>query len=434
MTIWADHVVKIGNDIKQLTKRPENPEEHRRAVEPWLTAVFQSENLALLVGSGLTLGVCHVASVEAPDMRVVPLGCELEDSVNKSAAESAKRMGRSVPNLEDQIRAALQFIQGLRVTQDKLAEHWENAVDRVLVEFLMSVLGSERAFLASVTSGSEEGLRARTLLVSFLLSFAGRAATRERLRLFTTNYDRFIEYACDEAGLRVVDRFVGALSPIFRSSRLDVDMHYNPPGIRGEPRYLEGVIHFTKLHGSVDWSADAGRIRRVGLPFGASEQHPFVLSDPMASVVVYPNPAKDIETSEYPYADLFRDFSAAVCRPNSALVTYGYGFGDDHINRVIRDMLSIPSTHLVIISYDLASGRIPQFCSTVGRDAQISLLLGNHFGDLSTLVEFYLPKPAIEQISWRRTELLKRRGEGLEGEELGREEVAAGQEECECRP
>ena len=51
--------------------------------------------------------------------------------------------------------------------------------------------------------------------------------------------------------------------------------------------------------------------------------------------MIYPNPAKDIETAYYPYADLFRDFSASLCRPNSSLITYGYGFGDDHINRVI---------------------------------------------------------------------------------------------------
>ena len=65
--------------------------------------------------------------------------------------------------------------------------------------------------------------------------------------------------------------------------------------------------------------------------------------------MVYPNAAKDTETSNYPYVELFRDFAAAVCRPNSTLVTYGYSFGDDHINRVIKDMLPIPSTHLMIL-------------------------------------------------------------------------------------
>jgi hypothetical protein len=47
----------------------------------------------------------------------------------------------------------------------------------------------------------------------------------------------------------------------------------------------------------------------------------------------------------------------------------------------------------------------------VGRDAQTSLLVGGHFGDLPSLVAYYLPKPAIDLISYRRTELLKNRGE-----------------------
>ena len=88
------------------------------------------------------------------------------------------------------------------------------------------------------------------------MSFASRAASRERLHVFTTNYDRLIEHGCDLAGLRVVDRSVGALTPVFRLSRLELDLHYNPPGIRGEPRYMEGVIRMTKLHGSIDFGTD----------------------------------------------------------------------------------------------------------------------------------------------------------------------------------
>jgi hypothetical protein len=250
---------------------------------------------------------------------------------------------------------------------------------------------------------------AEHLLTSFLLSFASRTASRERLHVFTTNYDRLVEYGSDILGLRMIDRFVGTLQPIFRSSRLEVDFHYNPPGIRGEPRFLEGVVRFSKLHGSVDWVSRGAAIVRTGLPFGAPKSHPDVPKDVVQSLLIYPNPAKDLETIAYPYAELFRDFSAAVCRPNSVLVTYGYGFGDDHINRVIQDALTIPSTHLVIISYDDAAGRIPSFCGRIGRVAQISLLVGNHFGDLRQLVEFYLPKPAIDLISTRRAELLKRR-------------------------
>lgn len=115
----------------------------------------------------------------------------------------------------------------------------------------------------------------------------------------------------------------------------------------------------------------------------------------------------DDETTQYPYAELFRDFASATCRPNSVVVTYGYGFGDDHINRVLLDMLSVPSAHLVIIAFDL-DDRIKGFLDQT-RPAQVSLLAGRHFGSLQRLVEDYLPKPALDYITGRMSELLKNR-------------------------
>ena len=125
--------------------------------------------------------------------------------------------------------------------------------------------------------------------------------------------------------------------------------------------------------------------------------------------MIYPNSAKDRETAAYPYVELFRDFAAATCRPNSTLVTYGYSFGDEHINRIIEDMLTIPSTHLVIISYDDPLGRIIKTYEKIGRNPQITLLVGNHLGDLKTLTEHYLPKSAIDKATFRMSELLKQR-------------------------
>jgi hypothetical protein len=92
------------------------------------------------------------------------------------------------------------------------------------------------------------------------------------------------------------------------------------------------------------------------------------------------------------------------------VVLYGYGFGDEHVNRAIQDMLTIPSSHLVIISYTDEGDRIKRFFDEVKRPAQITLLIGNHFGDLKTLVDGYLPKPAIDRTTFRMVELLKSRG------------------------
>jgi hypothetical protein len=91
------------------------------------------------------------------------------------------------------------------------------------------------------------------------------------------------------------------------------------------------------------------------------------------------------------------------------VVCYGYGFGDDHINRVLEDMLTIPSAHLVVIAHDDPIERIMTTYDKLGRHAQVTLLIGDHFGDLQTLVDHYLPKPAIDLTTSRMAELLKTR-------------------------
>lgn len=134
------------------------------------------------------------------------------------------------------------------------------------------------------------------------------------------------------------------------------------------------------------------------MPFGASDDHPEVPEKASDQLVIYPNSSKGIDTAYFPYAELFRDFASAVCRPNSILVTFGYGFGDSHINRIITDMLLIPSTHVVIISFDGAGGRIKNFVQN-NNESQFTVLVGKHFGDLKTLVDEYLPKAAIDRLT-----------------------------------
>jgi hypothetical protein len=409
-----------GHDLSN--ENLQDTDRFRKHIEPWLTAVFQSEHLSLLLGSGFTSGVAFAAGGQAASMAKCIWQCEddLKEKVDAHGEQSARICGRGSANIEDQIRAAIQLAAGLSVMDNERAKIWKTEIDKQLKCFMHCILESERSIVSAETTQKN---RADDLLVSFLLSFASRTATRERLNLFTTNYDRLIEYGCDLAGLHVLDRFVGALTPVFRASRLNIDVHYNPPGIRGEPRYLEGVIRLCKIHGSIDWRWENTELRRYAVPFGAASDHPDIPNEPSDSVMIYPNPAKDVETLNYPYAELFRDFAAAVCRPNSSLVTYGYGFGDDHVNRVLKDMLTIPSTHLVIVSWDQTNPDIPddtanasrqriiRFCDAVGKRAQISLLIGSHFGNLETLVENYLPKPAIDQITIRKTKLEEQRGE-----------------------
>ncbi len=416
---WKEHCYRVGSNSGAFDAVPSDINElaqfsskARKAIEPWLSAVFQSEHLSLVLGSGFTSAVGFAAGAKATDMSKVTFGTEFDAKINEHAAKSATKMERGEPNIEDQFRSALAVLEGLDVMDPAKAEAVKKKIDEQLLKFLQSLLETEAGIRKGAST--EKRVKAEGLLVSFLLSFASRTATRERLHIFTTNYDRLIEHGCDLAGLRIIDRFVGALNPVFRSARIEVDMHYNPPGIRGEPRFMEGVIRLSKLHGSLDWhyDAEARLIRKNVIPFGAGKEHSDVPKKPIETVMIYPNPAKDVETTQYPYAELFRDFAASVCKPNSVVVTYGYGFGDDHVNRVLKDMLTIPSTHLVIIAWHrpgtLTDARIKSFCSSQ-REAQISLLVGSHFADITKLVEHYLPKPALDFITGRMTELLKNR-------------------------
>lgn len=396
------------------------PEKLRSRIEPWLTALLQSEHLSLLVGSGLTNALhCMATSKTLPGMTPTATFTHYQSVLDEQAANSAAAAGRRDGNIEDKIRVANELLRGLEILSvvetDKESaartEELRGEITCVLNSFARSILDGERGL---ITANAEKLQDSMNYLVSFLMSFASRTGTRDRLHIFTTNYDRCIELGSELAGLHLLDRFVGSLAPIFRSSRLDLDLHYNPPGIRGEPRYLEGVARFTKLHGSVDWVEAARNIRRAGIPFGAETIDPYLKAPGLDGadalrLMIYPNSAKDRETAHYPYVELFRDFAAAACRPNSTLICFGYGFGDEHINRVIEDMLTLPSAHLVVISHSDRLGRIMKTYESLGRRAQITILLGKHLGDFKSLVDNYLPKPAIDRTTFRMAELLKAR-------------------------
>lgn len=428
---WNEkHILKTStklictSDIEEI-----NAEELKKEVEPWLSAIFQSEHLSLLIGTGLTSAVSFKAGVIPQEMSRLTLANGLNEKIKSKADATAQKMNRGEANIEDDIRIALELINGLKILDDDRHSELETELNAKLLAFIKAILKTEQDFMTKLEADDEKGILAFNLLKSFILSFTSRAASRERLNLFTTNYDRFIELACDETGVLLLDRFKGKIQPIFRNTRLELDYHYNPPGIRGEPRYVEGVARITKLHGSVDWKFTGDKIIRSLLPFGAADTHPEIPKNVTEQVVIYPNSSKDIETAFYPYAELFRDFSSAICQPNSVIITYGYGFGDSHINRVIEDMLTIPSTHLVVMAWDrnyaneeesvnfgASRDRIVKFLEDKN-SAQCTLLIGEHFADLRNLVEFYLPKSAIDRLTVKMQKLKDNRGERNRGDD-----------------
>ena len=182
-------------------------------------------------------------------MEKVDFRC-FEWQINEAALLSANR-AKETTNIEDQIRVANELLLGLEHYCPKIATFRGSGklkrkirmlnedILQVLSEFAKAILiGEER--IASASGQQRE--TAFGYLVSFLMSFASRSGTRDRLQIFTTNYDRLIEAGAEIAGLHLLDRFVGNLLPIFRSSRLNIDMHYNPQA------FVENLAIWRELH------------------------------------------------------------------------------------------------------------------------------------------------------------------------------------------
>jgi hypothetical protein len=296
------HILKTSTETLSSSEPPD-PKLWRPKIEPWLSAIFQTEHFSLLVGSGLSSSLAYAAGLSSQGMGRLELGGEdYKDKVKKQSEKSASAMERGEANLEDDFRVALELLRGYEILEDENQPKLLAELDEKLNSFIRAILSTERAFKEKLESKIEkevdDAIYAFGYLQAFLLSFSSRAASRERLNIFTTNYDRFLEYGCDEVGVILLDRFKGKLQPIFRNTRLELDYHYNPPGIRGEPRYVEGVARITKLHGSIDWHYKGhGKIVRSLLPFGAIDTHPDIPSKATEHVVIYPNSAKDVETA-----------------------------------------------------------------------------------------------------------------------------------------
>ncbi|MGH2499598.1 MAG: SIR2 family protein [Candidatus Limnocylindria bacterium] len=164
-------------------------------------------------------------------------------------------------------------------------------------------------------------------------TIAARRHNLPRLRIFTTNYDLLIEEALDALQVKYVDGFVGTITRSFIPRELGLDSTL--------PTDCEAAV--CKMHGSINWRAggdsDAAAITQS---HGTTDG---------AEAVVYPTPLKESDVMGYPYSELMRALSTQLTQPQTALLVVGYGFRDDHINRIImRAWDASPSLQILVVT------------------------------------------------------------------------------------
>ncbi|NPV69265.1 MAG: hypothetical protein HPY55_01300 [Firmicutes bacterium] len=228
--------------------------------------------------------------------------------------------------------------------------------------------------------GKESGLETYKEFIRKILT---RPLNLKRVHIFSLNYDTLVEQAADAEGLVLIDGFVGTLRRVFRPECYDQDLYFPAETTEGRVHRHDRVAHLCKLHGSLTWISEP---MSMDNPYGLAGT---ANASDDELVVIYPTPLKYGETLGLPYSEMFRRFAASIVRPQSTLFVVGYGFGDDHVNTIVRQALGVPSFTLVIVDPNPRS----EFVETLraAKDPRVWVFSGKEYGTFAGFVEHALP-------------------------------------------
>lgn len=261
----------------------------------------------------------------------------------------------------------------------------KDVIDRLIREINRSLT----SLVDLPANGKEDALKDHRRLIKKILT---RPLNLRRANLFTLNYDTLIEKAADAEGAVLVDGFVGTLRRIFRPESYDLDFYFPAQTTEGRVHRFDRALHLYKLHGSITWHRC---VADWGNPYGLYAS--FYQETSEDDVLIFPSPLKYGQALGLPYSELFRRFGAAIAQPQSVLFTIGYGFGDEHVNSLIRQALAIPSFTLVVIDPAPTSDFVNQL-KQLG-DERVWLVSGGQLGTFEQFVERLLPDLREEEIT-----------------------------------
>ena len=184
---------------------------------------------------------------------------------------------------------------------------------------------------------------------------------------------------------------MGSQRRVFRPESYEQDIYFPAETTEGRVHRFDRVLHLYKLHGSITWTANEPDIDN---PYGIQSG----VFDPNGTqpLLIYPTPAKYGDTLGLPYSELFRRFANALVRPQSVLFVIGYGFGDEHVNAIIRQALAVPSFTLVIVDPSPRNTFVTKLREQ--KDRRIWIAEGPALGAFKGFVDNVLPDLRDEEI------------------------------------
>ena len=198
--------------------------------------------------------------------------------------------------------------------------------------------------------------------LSFLSKLIARDSNLGRTHLFTLNYDTLFEQALELLGIQYFDGFTGRANARFDPSVYGLDIYYPGEVAEGRVRRFDKFLHYYKLHGSIHWRIVHDELKARHEDISEFVKYRSKSCAEKASDLVNPNFARSykefgilptsnkfVQTLDMPYAHLFRSFNARLSAPQTFLLILGYGFGDDHVTRIIETALMNPSLIMLVV-------------------------------------------------------------------------------------
>ncbi|CAD9196040.1 hypothetical protein QAC21B_02179 [Acinetobacter bohemicus] len=145
-------------------------------------------------------------------------------------------------------------------------------------------------------------------------------------------------------GITVIDGFTFSTPRIYSPQFFDYDIIKRDGNIASNtPKYLEGVFHLYKLHGSVNWFKKK------------NDEGSFIIEQKEADdaeniCMIFPAKGKYQQSYIQPHLELIAKFLQGLRDPNICLITSGFGFNDDHLSEPIYAALqSNPHLKLIVV-------------------------------------------------------------------------------------
>lgn len=272
-----------------------------------LREIIQSGHINLLIGSGCSLPYLSTLN-------------NIEQMMNDDATRE---------------QAQKEYYQIIRKSKAVLSPTLE--IDATQIDNLNKTLANYDDFINYWT----EAISTRSLSI-----------VNKQVNVFTTNFDMFVEDACERLKVPYNDGFSGQLNPKFSVGNFNKIQKYK--SLQFDNTSDIPLFNIIKLHGSLSWQTKDGEViysngSHIADDLDEKSGDDFLNEYREQLAVINPNAEKHFETvMDTNYASMLRKFTLELEKENSFLFIFGFSLADRHIKDLLYSVMRSNPTLVVV--------------------------------------------------------------------------------------